>query len=132
MSSLISWSIVLLLIAVPRDRKTAQEDVVRAFVTAFFSENEKALLGLTTGRTSSDLRSYFWIRRRLLGETDGVPRNWQGQIEILGKTQEKLLAADPTEEDTVADIFRISVDGRIFRCGLDQTNKVVYFSDPPK
>jgi hypothetical protein len=115
-----------------QDQAATQEDVVRRFIRAFFSEDEKTLLPLSTGRAASDLKSYFWIRRKILDESSVVTRKWDGKIEILGKDREKLLAADRTEMDGFADVFKVAVNGKLFRCGLDESNKVVLFNDPVK
>jgi hypothetical protein len=51
-----------------------RQDRVRDFVKAFFREDEKELLTLSSGRLQSDLKAYFWIRRRDHGEKAALPR----------------------------------------------------------
>jgi hypothetical protein len=133
MGNLISTSVMaVIMLSNVQDRKTVQEDAVLKFIRAFFSEDEKTLLAISTGRAASDLKTYFWIKRKIQGDSTGVPRKWEGKIVIFGSDREKVLAADIFEADGSADIFKVAVDGKLFRCGLDETNKIILFNEPSK
>ncbi|HVE43323.1 MAG TPA: hypothetical protein VNM14_25830 [Planctomycetota bacterium] len=109
-----------------------RQDRVRDFVKAFFREDEKTLLAVSSGRLQADLKAYFWIRRRIHGDKAAEPRAWNGEITILRSARRKVLAIEGGITESEAEIFELSVDGTLFQCGLDDEQRAILFSDPPK
>jgi hypothetical protein len=114
------------------DQASKRQERVRDFVKAFFSEDEKALLTLSSGRLQSDLKAYFWIRRKVHGERALEPRAWKGEIKILRSARRKIFETEGEIVESEVEIFELSVDGKPFQCGLDDENRAILFRDPPK
>jgi len=116
----------------PLQDAAKRQDRVRDFVKAFFREDEKALLTLSRGRFQSDLKAYFWIRRKVHGEKAAEPRAWDGEITILRSARRKVLETEGELMESDAEIFELTVDGKPYQCGLDEQGLAILFSDPPK
>jgi hypothetical protein len=110
---------------------TPREERLRQFVKAFFGEDEKTLLALSSGRLKSDLEAYFWIRRKLDGEK-AAPREWKGELKILKSVCKKVLSLDAELREEEMQVFEITVDGTAYHCGIDDRNTVALFGDSPK
>jgi hypothetical protein len=113
-------------------KASSQETVVRRFVKAFFSEDEKTLLSLATGRAAQDLKAYFWIRRKIHGEGERELPKREPKIEILERSRQRLLSTDAELTESETDVFRVNVDGNLFEVGLDEKNAVILFKEPAK
>jgi hypothetical protein len=109
-----------------------RQERVRDFVTAFFREDEKSLMSLSRGRLQSDLKAYFWIRRKIHSDQAPGPRAWKGEIRILRSARAKVLETEGEIVESEAEIFELGVDGAKFRCGLDDEGNAVLFNDAPK
>jgi len=116
----------------PLQDAAKRQDRVRDFVKAFFREDEKALLTLSRGRFQSDLKAYFWIRRKVHGEKAAEPRAWDGEITILRSARRKVLETEGELMESDAEIFELTVAGKPYQCGLDEQGLAILFSDPPK
>jgi len=121
-------------VALAQDKQDAakRQDLVRDFVKAFFREDEKTLLALSSGRLQSDLKAYFWIRRRIHGEKAAEPGAWNGEIKILRSARRKVFETEGRLAESEAEIFELTVDGKPYQCGLDDRGLAILFSDPPK
>lgn len=111
-------------------RQPAQEDVVRRFLRAFFTENEKELVSLTAGRAASDFKAYFWIRRKIHGEAQSGSPRWEGRIEMAGKARQMVQSTEVELTQQEADVIQVKVDGKPFQVGLDLENRVILFNEP--
>ena len=116
----------------PAQDAAKRQDRIRDFVKAFFREDEKKLLTLSSGRLRSDLKAYFWIRRKVHGEKAVEPRAWNGEITILRSARQKILETEGELVELDAEIFELTVDGKPYQCGLDEQDLAILFSDPPK
>ncbi len=116
----------------PAQDKAPREERVRQFVTAFFREDEKALLARSSGRLQADLKAYFWIRRGIHGEKAAEPRAWNGEIKFLRSARRKILETEGGLVESEAEIFELTVDGKPYQCGLDDEGFAILFRDPPK
>jgi hypothetical protein len=108
-----------------------REERVKKFVNAFFNEDEKSLLPLTSGRLKKDLENYFWIRRSIHGEK-AAPRAWSGEIKILRSAHGKVLNTEAEIHEEDAELFELRVDGKAYQLGMDDRNAVILFRDGAK
>ena len=122
----------LVLALSPVQDAAKRQERVRDFVKAFFREDEKTLLALSSGRLQSDLKAYFWIRRKLHGDQAVELRAWNGDIRILRSARAKVLETQGEIAETEAEIFELSVDGRPLQCGLDDESNAVLMNDLAK
>jgi hypothetical protein len=114
------------------EKSSKREERVRQFVKAFFSEDEKTLLTLSSGRLQTDLKAYFWIRRSIHGDKAAEPRAWNGEIKILRSARRKILETEGVIVESEAEIYEVTVDAKPFQCGIDDHLNAVLFSSPPK
>jgi len=112
-------------------KPSPREERVKQFVKAFFSEDEKTLLPLATGRLKADLENYFWIRRSIHGEK-AAPRDWKGEIKILRSARRKVLNTEAVVQEEDAELFELKVDGKAYQLGMDDRNAVILFRDGAK
>ncbi len=113
------------------DKKAAKEEVVRKFATAFFSENKKDLLELSSDQLQMDFQKYFWIKEHMTGAKSEA-REWKGKIEIVGSRREKIIATYVNLTESDEDVYEIAVDGKHYKVGVDDKLKVILFNDAEK
>ena len=111
-----------------------KEDAVRQFVTAFFSEDEKALEGICAGEMTRDMRSYFWIKRTLHENAKDIDaqHNWKGKIEILKSIREEIMSMQGVISQKEEDVFIVRVDGKRFKVGVDSDKHIILFDNAPE
>jgi hypothetical protein len=105
-----------------------QETAIRQFVTAFFSEDEKAVSELCADGMSRDMATYFWVKKTI-HTTDCAAVPWKGSLEIISHQRESVMNIYATVSETEEDLFVIAVDKRRFKIGVSADAKIILFNN---
>ena len=109
-----------------------KENAIKIFANYFFNEDEKGLNDVTSGAMNVDLKKYFWIKKTIKGDQKKPFANdqrWDGKIEILSGSREKVLAQAGRLVETEEDVFKVRVNGKMCSLILDKDLKVAGFDD---